>query len=287
MAKDVIIIDNDCLYFLRGDRKQSLYSIAALHSLRCEDAPMYKREGGEVILSEECISSAIKLFQEKLNIRLNEADLILPPAITWFSYLAVEEMPKTEKEAEEFIIWKVQKIMPIPREQVILRYQILSRAKDRGTVLIAATFNNFVKSIENAFKKMGILVTGLTPPTIAFLNFFEQSLPKNCVLCWLRESSYSMVCLYDGFPVVIREVDRAVNVKRIEAELFSFVQSVKEGFPDYNFDAVFFFDELQREELVNNFPETAKKLEYKKFIQESDCNIIDLPKYISALGIIG
>lgn len=287
MSKDVIIIDNYNLCFLRGDRKQSLYSITALHSLRCEGAPMYKREGGEVILSEECLSSAIKLFQEKLNIRLNEADVILPPAITWFSYLAVEEMPKTEKEAEEFIIWKVQKIMPIPREQVLLRYQILTRTKDKSTVLVAATFNNFVKSIENAFKKMGILVTGLTPPTIAFLNFFEQSLPKNGILCWLRESSYSMVCLYDRFPVVIREVDRAVNVKRIEAELFSFVQSVKEGLPDYNFDMVFFFDELQREELVNYFPETAKKLEYKKFIHESDCNIKDLPKYISALGIIG
>lgn len=286
MAKDVIIIDRENIFFIRCEKKQSFYNIIALHSLRCEGAPIYKRDGGEVILSEDCLSLAVKLFQEKLNIRLNEVEVILPHAITWFNYLTIEDMPKNQKEAEEFIIWKVQKVMPIPKEHVVVKHHLLSKSKGKTKVLVAATFDNFVKAVEKAFKRLGLLVTYLSPPTVSFLNVFEQYLPKNGVVCWLRETSYSMVCFYEGLPVVIREVDRAINASRIEGELFSFIQTVKEIIPEYSEETVFYFDELQRAELVNNFPQNAKKLEYKKLLQDSDSSILDLPKYICALGIV-
>lgn len=284
--QNVIIIDKENIYFLRGERKQSLYNISALHTLKCQDAPIYSREGNELILSEDCFGAAIKLFQKKLGITLNDFKIVLPHAITWFGFLDVEEIPKQQNEAEEFILWKTQKILPIPPEQVIIRYQILAKDKTNTKLLITATFKSFIKSIETYLKKTGILPILITPPTIAFLNVFENSLPKEGIICWLRETSYSMVCFHEGVPVVIREVDREINLNRIEGELYSFTQSIKDSFPEYNSDTILYFDELQRNELKINFSQIAKELDYKKLVQKIDSNIIDLPMYISALGLL-
>ncbi len=284
--QNVIIIDKENIYFLRGEKKQSLYSILALHTLKCQDAHIYSREGNELILSEDCFGAAIKLFQKKLGITLNEFKIVLPHAITWFSLLDVEEIPKEQNEAEEFIIWKAQKIIPISPEQVIIRHQILSKNKTNTKLLITATFRSFIKSIETYLKKIGILPTFITPPTIAFLNIFENSLPVEGIICWLRETAYSMICFHEGIPVVIREVDREINLNRIEGELYSFAQSIKDSYPEYNSETVLYFDELQRNELKTTFGLIAKELDYKKLVQKIDSNIVDLPMYISALGLL-
>lgn len=284
--QNVIIIDKENIYFLRGEKKQSLYSIMALHTLKCQDAPIYSRESNELILSEDCFGAAIKLFQKKLGVALNEFKIVLPHAITWFGLVDVEEIPKEQNEAEEFIIWKAQKIIPISPEQVIIRHQILSKNKTNTRLLITATFRSFIKSIETYLKKIGILPTLITPPTIAFLNIFENSLPVEGIICWLRETAYSMICFHEGIPVVIREVDREINLNRIEGELYSFAQSIKDSYPEYNSETVLYFDELQRNELKTTFGQIAKELDYKKLVQNIDSNIVDLPMYISALGLL-
>lgn len=284
--QNVIIIDKENIYFLRGEKKQSLYSVSALHTLKCQDAPIYSRESNELILSEDCFGAAIKLFQKKLGVALNEFKIVLPHAITWFGLVDVEEIPKEQNEAEEFIIWKAQKIIPISPEQVIIRHQILSKNKTNTRLLITATFRSFIKSIETYLKKIGILPTFITPPTIAFLNIFENSLPVEGIICWLRETAYSMICFHEGIPVVIREVDREINLNRIEGELYSFAQSIKDSYPEYKSETVLYFDELQRNELKTTFGQIAKELDYKKLVQKIDSNIVDLPMYISALGLL-
>jgi len=284
--RNVIILDKENIHFLRGEKKQSLYSISALHTLKCKDAPMYKRDGSEILLYEDCVSTAVKLFQNKLGIHIKDLQLLLPPSITWFNFLVVEDMPKTQKEADEFVLWKIQKLLPIPQEQVIIRYHLLAKDKGGTKLLIAATFDSFIKAIESCFRKLGILTTYISPPTISFLNVFENSLPKEGVVCWLRETSYSMVCFHEGMPVVIREVDREINLNRIEGELFSFTQSVRETYPAYKEDTILYFDELQRTELNESFSKFANELNYKKLIQKTDSNIRDLPMYISALGLL-
>ncbi len=285
MAHDVIIIEKQNLYYLRGEKKQSLYNIISLSSLKC-DMPVYKREGGEVALSEECLSTAIGRFQEKAGIRLKELHIILPHAVTWFNYLTVESLPKSEDEVQEFILWKTQKLLPIPKEESLIRYQLLSKEKGASKVLVAATFSQFVKNMENSFKKLGLRIIMVSPPTVSFLNLFSQTLPKNGLVCWLREEAYSMICFSDGFPIVIREVDRPINRSRIEPEIYSFSQSVKETYPQYNQEEVYYFDEQQKGELKAALSEFAKELDYKKLLQKSDEGMPELPKYVSALGVL-
>lgn len=286
MAKDVIILNKEALYFARCEKKQSLYGIVALKEIRCEEAPLYTRESGEIIFSEDCFSHALKQLTEKLHIKLDEVRVILPHGVTWYHYLVVDDLPKTQKEAENFISWKLQKVLPIPKEEAKLTYHVLAKGRGETKLLIAATFDNVIKTIESTLEKRGLLITHLVPPTIAFLNVFSQSFSANSLVCWFRENAYSMVAVVNRYPVAIREVDMPIKEGRMEGELFSFQQSIKESYPDFDGTKIYYFDESQRSGLAKNFTEVVNELAYKELIKAEDKDIASLPKFISAFGTL-
>lgn len=286
MASDVIVINKEDLCCLRGESRQNQYSISKLQALSCEETPMYKRDGIEITLNTDYLKAALKLFQEKMGIKFKELNIVLPHSVCWFHYLEVEDLPKNEKEAEEFIMWKIQKTLPIPKDIAIIKHSLLTRGKDSSKILFSATFKPLITSLEGCLKGLGFVASFICPPTLAFLNVFEQSLPQNGTIFWLRALSYSMVCFYKGSPVVLREVDKPLNLNRVETEIFIFNQSVKEIYPDYNAEKILFFDELKRDNINNFFPPESVELDYKPLVQKSDADIQGLSRYISGMGLL-
>lgn len=286
MASDVIVINKADLCYLRGESRQNQYSILKLHALNCEETSIYKRDGIDVTLNTDFIKAALKLFQEKLGVKIKGLNIVLPHSVCWFHYIEVEDLPKNQNEAEEFIMWKIQKVLPIPKDIAIIKHLLLTRSKDSSKLLVSATFKSFITSLEGCLRGLGFVASYISPPTLAFLNVFQRNVPQNGTIFWLRELSYSMVCFYKGYPVVLREVDKPLSLNRIETELFIFNQSVKEIYPDYSAEKILFFDELKRDNIKNFFPPESIELDYKPLVQKSDADIQELSRYISGMGLL-
>lgn len=261
--KSVIIFDNEYVSHFCGEIKKGVYEVYDLQKIGTEDLPLYERVENNVNLNSRSLKKLTEKLKDVTQCKLKFSNVIIPHGLSWYHILEVETYPKDENESVEFVMWKVQKIMPIPKDNAELKVQILKREKNTSKILVVVTFKSFIRSLEELLIEQGINPVIITTPTISFLNFFEKSFPKNGVVYWLREKYFSQIIFKDDLPISIREIDRHLEISRIDFETMSILSSIKEKFEDFVIQEIVFFDELERIGLENYFSESVRILSVK------------------------
>ncbi len=283
--KNIIILENDYLLYLCAEEKKSTYSIYDLQRLQSDDRKLYERTENDLKVDTDVIKELFAKLKDSSECRIKDPNIILPHALSWYHYLEVEDYPKNQNEAVEFIMWKIQKIMPIPKDNAAIRIQVLRREKNINKLLVVATFKWFVKSLENALVANGLQPDMIITPTLAFMNVFEKSLPKNGIVFWLREKDFSQILFRDYLPIFIREVDRPLELVRAEFEVMSIISNVRERYSDYEATEILYFDELDRSDIESYFTDNVKKLSVKdRLINRSE--VVNAGPYICGLGVL-
>lgn len=176
--KSVIILDSEYLLHFCGEIKKGLYDIYDLHKIKTENAKLYERTENDVVLKINVFKKLIGEIKNISQCKLKVSNIIIPHALSWYHFLEVETYPKNQNEAVEFVMWKIQKIMPISKDNAEIRIQLLKKERDVTKILVVATFKSFLKSIEGLLIEIGVEPNVIITPTLSFLNVFEKSLPK-------------------------------------------------------------------------------------------------------------
>ncbi len=283
--KSIIILENEYLLHLCAEEKKGFYHIYDLHRLDTNDKKIYERSENDLKINIEIIRELIVKLKNISECKIREPNVILPHALSWYHYLEVEDYPKNQNEAIEFIMWKIQKIMPIPKDNAIIRIQMLKKEKNINKLLIVVTFKGFINSLENILLTNGLQPERIITPTLTFLNVFEKSLTRNGIVFWLREKDFSQILFKDDMPIFIREVDRPLELSRADFEVMSIISNVRERYPDYEAANIFYFDELERSDLDSYFTDEIKKLSITdKVVNKS--SVVNIGPFICGLGAL-
>lgn len=283
--KSAIIFDSEYLLHFCGEIRKGLYDISDLHKVNTENGKIYERTENDVLLNAEVLKKLIDKLKTISQCKLKVSNIIIPHALSWYHFLEVETYPKNENEAIEFVMWKIQKIMPIPKDNAEIRVQLLKKEKEMSKLLVVATFKSFLKSLEGLLVGIGVEPLVIITPTLSFLNVFEKSLPKNGIVYWLREKDFSQIVFKDDLPIVIREVDRPLEISRIDFETMSMLSNIKERFEDFEPEEIVFFDEMERIGLENYFSEKVRILNIRDRINNPKSDF-KIASYVCGFGVL-
>jgi len=286
MATDVLIMEKEGFIRTFVEKKQSVKAIAGFEKFGYEGKQLFNRKGVEVSLDCEYLSSLIDDLLKKVNVNKKEAHLILPFSTTWYHTLDVEEVPKNKNEAYEFVLWKISKFIPIPKEQIEIRIDAIPISRELTTLLVAVTYKTFILEIEKCFREKGINLPVIMPPTIAILNALEPYLNDDAIILWLKENGFSMVGFLKGIPRYIRELDQLLPLEKVDSELYSFMSAITKNEGISVPDKIIFFDELNREELLTLLPPGSIQVKLESLNIKTGIQTTDFGKFVIAVGSV-
>jgi hypothetical protein len=284
MAIDVLIMEKEGFIRTFVEKKQSVRTISGFEKFGYEGKQLFNRKGVELFLDYEYFSSLIDNLQKKVMGNRREAHLILPFSTTWYHTLDVEEVPKNKNEAYEFVLWKISKLIPIPKEQIEIRIDTISLSRELTTLLVAVTYKTFIFDIEKCFREKGIDLTVIMPPTIAILNALEPYLNGDAIILWLKENGFSMIGFLKGIPRYIRELDQTLPLEKLDTELYSFMSAITKSEGISLPERIIFFDELNREELIKFLPPGSTQVKLETLNIKSGLQTPDFEKFVIAVG---
>ncbi len=286
MAIDVLIMEREGFIRTFVEKRQGVKIIAGFEKFGYEGKQLFNRKGVELSLDCEYLSSLIGDLLKKVMINRREAHLILPFSTTWYHTLDVEEVPKNKNEAIEFVLWKISRFIPIPKEQIEIRIDTIPLSRELTTLLVAVTYKTFVLEIENCFREKGVDLPIIIPPTIAILNTLEPYLNDDAIILWLKENGFSMIGFLKGIPRYIRELDQPLPLEKLDTELYSFVSAITKNEGISAPDKIMFFDELNREELVKLLPQGSVQVKLEALNIKAGLQTNDFGKFVIAVGAV-
>lgn len=282
----VLILEKEGFLYVNVEKKQGITILSGLEKYGYEGKLLFQRKGTELLIDCEYITALLNLLNKKQQDKKREINFVLPYSMTWYYTLGVEEVPKNRNELYDFVMWKIGKIIPIPKEQIEMRIDVISRLKEQTTLLVAITFKTFIIDLEKCLKDSGFVAPIIMPPSIAILNTLEPYLTEDCAILWLKEKGFSMMIYVDGIPKYIRELDQPLPVERIEAELYSFLSTVSKNENLKIPERLLYFDELGRENIKNFLPENSISVSLSELKIQENIQQNILNKYIIASGVV-
>lgn len=282
----VLILEKEGFLYVNVEKKQGVTTLTGFEKYGYEGTSLFQRKGTELLIDCEYITKLLDLVNKKKD-KEKEIDIILPYSMTWYYNLDVEEVPKNRNELYDFVMWKIGKIIPIPKEQIEMRIDIISRLKEQTTLLIAITFKTFIIELEKCLRDSGFVALTIMPPSIAILNAIEPYLTEDCSILWLKDKGFTMMVYINGVPKYIRELDQTLPVERIESELYSFSSTISKNENIKVPERLLFFDELGRENIKSYLPEKSIQIRLSELKVQENVQQNILNKYIIALGVIG
>lgn len=282
----VLILEKTGFFYVNVEKKQGLTTLSGFEKYGFEERPLFERKGTELLIDCEYLTQLLNLLEKKQKDKNREINIVLPYAMTWYYTLDVEDVPKNRNELYDFVMWKIGKIIPIPKEQIEMRVDVISRLKEQTTLLIAIAFKTFIIDLEKCLRESGFVAPVIMPPSIAILNVLEPYLTEDCTIVWLKEKGFSMMIYIDGMPKYIRELDQTLPVERLDSEIFSFLSTVGKNENIKTPERLLYFDELGREGIKNFLPEKSISVSLAELKIQENVKHNMINKYIIAAGAV-
>ncbi len=279
-----LILERAGFSYVNVEKKQGIITLSGFEKYEHEGRTLFQRKGAELLMDCENLTQLLNSFDKKQKDKKKEINIILPYGVTWYYTLDVEDVPKNRNELYDFVMWKIGKIIPIPKEQIEMRIDVISRLKEQTTLLIAVSFKTLIMDLEKCLKESGFVAPVIMPPSIAILNVLEPYLTEDCVILWLKDKGYSMMVYVDGIPRYIRELDQMLPLERLEAEFFSFLSTINKTEGIKAPEKLLYFDELVREDIKNFLPEKSLSISLSELKIQENVQYNILSRYVIAVG---
>ncbi|MCX7770091.1 MAG: hypothetical protein N2202_03300 [Proteobacteria bacterium] len=282
----VLLLEKEGFSYVNIEKKQGIITLSGFERFGYEGIQLFQRKGTELSIECEYITKLLNLLSKKTSEKRRELNIILPYSITWYYTLNVEDIPKNRDELYDFVMWKIGKIIPIPKEQIEMRIDIISKMKEQTVLLIAITFKTFIIELERCLRESGFVSPLIVPPSIAILNTIEPLLTENCLILWLKEKGFSMMVFADATPRYIRELDQTLPIERIEAELYSFLSTIRRNEDLIAPERILYFDEVGREDIGKYLPEKSNPILLSDLKIQTNIQENLLRRFVIAAGVI-
>lgn len=241
--KDVFILAPDGVTYGRVEQHADSWRVN--RPFRCvadPSAPLFRRIQSGVAIDDASLVRCLEGISSRFG-PVEMASCILPQGYTWHHCLTVDKLPDVEQEVRDFLLWRLNRDIPIEPESVELRHAVTGTSEEGVRILVAVTYRTLVDAVAGAFQGQGVTVACITSPTVAMLNAFDREFPASGAALFLRSGGCSMVAFHGGVPVAIRETDRYLDRDRIEPELLGFIDVACERVSGHIEPAYRVFDE--------------------------------------------
>ena len=143
------------------------------------------------------------------------------------------DVPKL-KELEAQVFWEAEQYIPFDISEVVMDFQMLSRAKDNKTdVLLVAVKKSVLDSYINSIEDAGLKSKLVDVDFFALQNVYEANYPANpneaVAIVDIGASSLKLVIIHAGIPIytkdstlggrnVTAEIQKQMNLSYVDAE---------------------------------------------------------------------
>ncbi|MEK7618781.1 MAG: type IV pilus assembly protein PilM [Patescibacteria group bacterium] len=176
------------------------------------------------------VAQTIKLICEKAGTRSFSATAALPTYVVFTSLISLP--PMTKDELDSAIHWEAKKIIPLPLEDIILDYKILSQGKKQPAglpfakkeeppnpdaeppdykILITGAAKETVQVYTDIFQKSGLSLTSLETEMFALARALVGEEPGEVMIVEVGAAVTDIIIVQDGVPFLGRSIETGGN----------------------------------------------------------------------------
>lgn len=135
---------------------------------------------------------------------------VLMPEICHKSFVfTFDKLPKSLREQEEIIRFRIKKQMPVLSEDTRLSYDVFDGEKVRVIAVLAR--RSVIKEYEDLIKEGGLKVGVVGVPIISLANLIDRKKEKDFLLVSIEETSHSMIASVGSEVVLCRQKASALT----------------------------------------------------------------------------
>ncbi len=149
---------------------------------------------------------AIAKGQRNLRLSSGTVALLIPEPSVRVFVLSVDEFPRSGKEREAFLRWRISRQMPLIPEDARIAY---SATPGRGArkVIAAMARQVVIWEYEALFEKAGLKPVVVSAPTLALVNLVRGEAAGNAILLNLEDETLTLLALANGGWTLYRQKD--------------------------------------------------------------------------------
>jgi len=163
---------------------------------------------------------------EKFNIYGHGVTLLLPELSQRTFVFSFDSLPKTPREKEKIIRFRIKKQMPLLSDEVRISSDVL-QTKDGKKVISSVAHVSVVDDYERFFSHMQVKIRAVSIPVLGLSNLIDWDKEKGFLLVNIEKDSFSLLAvtnseasLYRQKPLMIlNEDDLARRVQNIIQEI--------------------------------------------------------------------
>ncbi len=128
-------------------------------------------------------------------------------------FLKELELPKSKHaDLATTIFWEISSIAPLPAEQAVLAWKIISQGKQTTRLAALVIRDELAQQLLETFAAAGIKLSLIEPYSLAFGRIINRDLAKTTLLVAVESDETNFVILKNGAPVF----STSVLIKRME-----------------------------------------------------------------------
>lgn len=166
-------------------------------------APSFDRPN---ITDAAAFGEAIGQGMKNLHLTSGSAALLIPEPSVRVFVMSVDSFPKSGKERDAFIRWRIGKQMPLIPEDARIDYAV-TPGKSIRKIIVAMARQVVVWEYEAAFEKAGLKPVLVTAPSLALANLIRRDGRANGVLLDIEEETLTVLALADPGWSLYRQKD--------------------------------------------------------------------------------
>ena len=172
--------------------------------LPLRDRPLSPSFDRPNVADPAALGEVIAQGMENLRLSSGSAALLVPEPSARVFVLSVDSFPRSGKERETFIRWRIGKQMPLIPDDARIDYAV-TPGRGARKIIVAMARQTVVREYESLFEKAGLKPVLVTIPSLALINLVGQAGPSNGILLNLEGETLTLLAVMDSGWALYRQ----------------------------------------------------------------------------------
>lgn len=214
---DVVVLDSDSVTHARLGRGKVAPRILQAKAFRLAVDTFSAGAVTPTLANPAALAETLRRMRNETG-KWDKVSLLLPDA--WFRINLVDlpSLPEREDEASDIVRWSLKRTLPIPPDQMRVRYNVISRGAEGARVLVLSALDETLQAIEKVFDAAGLDIVLIEPLGLNIWNAItvrEAETTADRLFVYLRETDFTTAVFRGAQPLFIRSrnlsADRTVD----------------------------------------------------------------------------
>jgi Tfp pilus assembly PilM family ATPase len=214
---DVVVLDSDSVTHARLGRGKVAPRILQAKAFRLAADTFSVGAVTPTLANPAALAETLRRMRNETG-KWDKVSLLLPDA--WFRINLVDlpSLPEREDEASDIVRWSLKRTLPIPPDQMRVRYNVISRGPEGARVLVLSALDETLQAIEKVFDAAGFDIVLIEPLGLNIWNAItvrEAETTADRLFLYLRDTDFTTAVFRGAQPLFIRSrnlsADRTVD----------------------------------------------------------------------------